>query len=97
MSDPCHRAAQPGLMQPCRRRHHVRRRAERVACDEGCEGTGTARTVVAIGVAGYVVSTIADIATAPSAARRHNRERRAWTLAPVASRDGGGLAIAGQL
>ena len=66
-------------------------------CDEGCDNRDTARAMLAIGVAGYVASTIADIATAPAAARRHNRERRAWTLAPVVSRDGAGVAITGQL
>lgn len=67
-----------------------------VACDEGCTGTTTARTVLIAGIAGYVAATIADIATAPSAVRRHNRERHAWTFAPMANRDGGGLAVAGQ-
>ncbi|MEO7731395.1 MAG: hypothetical protein ABIY55_10510 [Kofleriaceae bacterium] len=64
-------------------------------CDEGCEHRDASLAMLAVGIAGYVASTVGDIATAPAAARRHNRALRPWSLAPMVNRDGGGVAIAG--
>ncbi len=63
--------------------------------DEGCEGTNAQRAIALGGLGLLVAGTIVDIATAPAAARRHNRAARDLIIAPVVHARGAGLAISG--
>jgi hypothetical protein len=66
-------------------------------CVDGCHDENDDLAAIALlgGLGLYIAGTITDIATAPSAARRHNRERHALTVAPLVQAHGGGLMIGG--
>jgi hypothetical protein len=60
---------------------------------DGAAGPGAE---LLLGAGLLVAGTVADIATAPSAARRHNRELRRLAVAPMIHGGGGGLVIGGR-
>jgi len=64
-------------------------------CDEGCEPTNAQRAIGLTSLGLYLAGTIVDIATAPAAARRHNRAVREVTIGPALHRGGAGVSIAG--
>jgi len=63
------------------------------SCNNNSGGAGA---VALAGVALYLTGTIVDLAAAPSAARRHNRELRALSVAPTVHPGGGGVMVLGR-
>jgi hypothetical protein len=58
--------------------------------------TPVGKALAVVGVVAFAAGTIDDIVTAPGRARRQNRERAGFAIAPIVTQRSAGLALGGQ-